>query len=89
MRSCRDVNNKNYASSINYLINKKIPVIRFVHNNSESVKSFDSKFYYEYLVDDDASKTVQYYLIKNSKFIICTQSGIMNFNSILDVPFSY
>ena len=38
-------------------------------------------------MDDDASKTVQYYLIKNSKFIICTQSGIMNFNSILDVPF--
>lgn len=85
--SCRDVEIESYISAINFLIERKIPVVRFVHKNSKSIKSLNNKFYHEYTVDNDVNKSVQYYLIKNSKFVICTQSGIYNLNSLFDVPF--
>ena len=85
--SVRDVNVDTYLSVINFLLNEKIPVIRFINKNSKKIKTQNEKLYHEFLVDDDNSKAIQYHLIKNSKFVICTQSGIYNLNSLLKTPF--
>ena len=84
--STRISNYKFYIKTIEWLIKKKFTVIRFVH--PKSIKNiFKHKKYFELDTLGENEKIRQFFLIKNSKLFICTQSGPSSYNFILDTPF--
>jgi len=80
----RTANLNNYISTIKYLLSKNYQIIRLVHNNEK--KLFFKKNYFEFNHEKELNKSLQTFIVKNCKGIICCHGGPSSFAAMLGTP---
>ena len=80
----RTANLNNYIPTIKYLLSKNYQIIRLVHNNEK--KLFFKKNYFEFNHEKESNKSLQTFIVKNCKGIICCHGGPSSFAAMLGTP---
>ena len=80
----RTANLNNYIPTIKYLLSKNYQIIRLVHNNEKKI--FFKKNYFEFNHEKELNKSLQTFIVKNCKGIICCHGGPSSFAAMLGTP---
>jgi len=80
----RTANLNNYIPTIKYLLSKNYQIIRLVHNNEK--KLFFKKNYFEFNHEKKLNKSLQTFIVKNCKGIVCCHGGPSSFAAMLGTP---